>query len=551
MGKLPIIIAVSAIVLGGFVSTTARADVTEYVIEISVDGLGSPYLQSLIAGNQLPNIKRLQQEGVWTNNARTDPNYTVTLPNHVSMVTGRRVQGTTESGHGWTSNSDPNAGQTIHNAKGGGFYAESVFDVVHDNGLRTGMWAGKTKLSLIDTSYDGTNGALDTVTPPDNGRDKIDTYVYNADPAELTADFIASMNANPYNYAFLHLNQPDAAGSWGSTAYNNAVKQVDACVGQILDMIRNNPTLKDKTSVIFTADHGGQGNDHSVNTAYLNYTIPFYVWSPDCESKNRDLYALNSTVRTNPGSGRPAYSSNVDYNADQPIRNSEGANLALDLLDLPSITGSLMNVAQNLDENGTAPVAPEVIAYSAFNETTIGVTSWDPGETGTELGFSTQIVGGPYGSSYSLGSYDSTTSPRRFRIRGYQAETTFSTVDLTWYENVTASIDIQLRNTSYEDGDYFRAVLTNGVDSIDLAYVHDSADLTALTKDVFLHYEASIPDSWTQVTLKISALTNSSTGEEVVDFDHIFFMGTYVPEPATFGLVAVAGLLLARRRSRA
>ncbi len=548
MGKILAVIALLAVVLGVFAPAVSRADVTDYVIEISVDGLGSAYLQSLISGNQLPNFKRLQHDGVWTNNARCDPNYSVTLPNHVSIVTGRRVQGTTETGHGWTGNTDPNAGQTIHNNKPAPFYAESVFDVAHDNGLRTGLFTTKTKLSLIDTSYNAANGAADT-TGVDNGTDKIDTYVYNASTASVVSSFISTMNSNPLNYSLIHMVDPDGAGSWGSTAYNNAVKAVDGYVGQIFGMIQNNATLRNKTSIILTADHGGQGNDHSVNTAYLNYTIPFYLWSPDCATANRDLYAMNSTVRTDPGSGRPGYSNSTAYNADQPIRNSEGANLALDLLDLPAITGSLMNMNQDLDENGTAPVASEVIAYSAFNETTIGVTNWTPGLGETELGFSTRTIGGPFGSSYSLGSYDSTSSPRRFRIRGYEAETTFETVDLAWYDGVKASIDILLRNTSYEADDYFRAVLTNGVDTIYLADVVGSA-LTSLTKDSYLHYEVAIPDGWTQATLKISAHTNSSTGDEVVDFDHIFFTGTYVPEPATMSLLAVAGLFLVRRRSR-
>src|SRR4051794_35993 len=74
------------------IQTIAQASaVSDYVIQISVDGLGSSYLQSLINEGRLPTFKRLQAEGAWTHNARTDFDYTITLPNHTCMITGRSV----------------------------------------------------------------------------------------------------------------------------------------------------------------------------------------------------------------------------------------------------------------------------------------------------------------------------------------------------------------------------------------------------------------------------------------------------------------------------
>ena len=60
-------------------------------------------------------------------------------------------------------------------------------------------------------------------------------------------------------------------------------------------------------------------------------------------STGYDLYALNPAIRLDPGTTRPTYSA-----SPQPIRNGDGANLALKLLGLPSIFGSTINAQQNL-----------------------------------------------------------------------------------------------------------------------------------------------------------------------------------------------------------
>lgn len=319
----------------------------QYVIHISVDGLATRFLQQLVDEGQLPNFKRLQTEGAWTHNARTDFDYTITLPNHTCMVTGRPVKDKAASpaaiaGHQWVVNTDPRD-KTIHGNRHD--YVKSTFDVAHDNGLRTAMFASKSKFVLYDQSYDERNGAPDT-TGEDNGRDKMDLYVKDGDSSALMDRFLEEMKANPFQYVFVHYHDCDTAGhskTWGSPDYLEALKKVDGYLGRMLEFVTSDDRFKGKTAIILSADHGGTGLDHGFNTNPLNFVIPFYVWGAGVTAQ--DLYALNSTSRVDPQEGR------LDYTEKgrQPIRNGDGGNLALKLLGLPAIPDSVINAAQDLN----------------------------------------------------------------------------------------------------------------------------------------------------------------------------------------------------------
>ncbi len=343
--RLLLVLPAILLLVGGMFP--AQAGLAQYVIAISIDGGGASYLQALIDQNLLPNFRRFQIEGAWTNNARNDHDITVTLPNHVSMVTGRAILGINHNGHLWSGNSDPSTTPTesnysIQNNKGS--YVYSLFDVAHDKGLSTALYASKSKFSLFRQSYNLNQGAPDRSSRV-KGPNKIDTYYYHANSSRMTTEFINAMSDRPFNCVLVHYHDGDTAGhyyGWGSAEYNQALISIDGQLGRIFDLVTGTPALRGKTDIILTADHGGMGKNHSDSDELLNYRIPFYVWGPDTQA-GADLYALNPTTRRNPGTTSPPYTDAV-----QPIRNSELANLALDILNLPPVPGSTLNPMQDL-----------------------------------------------------------------------------------------------------------------------------------------------------------------------------------------------------------
>lgn len=320
-----------------------RVAATQHVIHISVDGLRADAVTRHSASD-LPNFYRFRMEGTYTDNARTDYDYSNTLPNHTSQLTGRRVAG--QTGHNWTKNTDPESGETLHSNKGE--YVASVFDVAHDNGLSTGLYTSKSKFAIYDQSYNAINGAKD-VTGADDGHDKIDEFVYEADSEALVDRFVRDMSERPHNYAFLHLRDPDHTGHIfdfdldHGDAYMGSIRKIDRMLGGIFEMVETSPTLAGNTVIILTADHGGGGSWHGHGDAdhVENYTIPFYAWGRGVEAS--EMYAINATGRVHPETGRPDYSA-----VGAPIRNGDAANLALSHLGLPPVPGSMINVAQNL-----------------------------------------------------------------------------------------------------------------------------------------------------------------------------------------------------------
>lgn len=315
----------------------------EHVIHISVDGL-HPSAITRLGKDKLPGFYRMREGGSYTDNARTDGDFAYTLPNHSSQLTGRPVDGA--KGHNWIFPEDIDKfGINLHEIKGS--YVTGIFDIVHDFGLSTALYTGKSKFLLFDDSWDGNSAAIDAVEP-DSGRDKIDKYVLDLNTATLVDRFIADLTANKYNYAFLHLKDPDTAGhefKWSlkpDSEYLKAVKRVDVLLVKILDFIDQNADFKGATVLVLTADHGGifGTNIHLLSRSkglLDSGVVPFYIYGKLIPAA-KDLYTWNPKTTIDPGKTHP-------YNNDesQPIRNGDAANLILELLGLPNVPGSSIN----------------------------------------------------------------------------------------------------------------------------------------------------------------------------------------------------------------
>lgn len=302
-------------------------DAIEHVILISIDGLRSDAIVTL-GDRRTPNLNRMLREGAATLEARNLEEVTITLPNHTSMLTGLPASPAL-GGHGVLGNVD--TGSTVDAAAGR--EVPSVFDVVHEAGGRTGLYAGKDKFDLLGRTW----------------ADVLDRY-QRVDAKTAVRRMLAQLGSDPEVVAFVHVGLPDTAGharGWMSSRYLSAVEKSDALVGQVLGAIESSEARRADTVVVVTSDHGGFGLVHDDIDRPENYRIPFLVWGPGVPA-GADLYELNPDSRADPGSAR------TGYDGTPPIRNAELANLALDLLDLPAVPGSVFDAEQDLEVFGPA-----------------------------------------------------------------------------------------------------------------------------------------------------------------------------------------------------
>ncbi len=293
------------------------------VIAISVDGL-NPTALTQLGPARLPEFHALIRGGASTLNARTELESTETLPNHTGMLTGRPVDG--PRGHHIAFDEDPGKGTVSSYA---GHTVDSVFGAVHRAGHTTALYASKTKFALCQRSWAGS----------------LDRSVIDEDNDRLVSRLVADLSHHPSDFSFVHLSLPDVAGhahGFMGSAYLRAVERVDLLLGRVRDAVAVSSGLRTRAHLIITADHGGRGaHGHSAVAKPDDYRVPFVVDGPTARPGS-DLYALNADYG-DPGAGRPS------YDGSQPVRNGDLADLAMRLLGLPPVPGSIFGAHDQLD----------------------------------------------------------------------------------------------------------------------------------------------------------------------------------------------------------
>lgn len=212
------------------------------VLLISIDGLAPRVLAAVRA----PTLERLAREGARARVARTGQPPS-TLPSHASMISGLTVE---EHGVDWNSYRPWSRVEV-----------RTLFDACAGNGLRCGLFAGKSKFAHLAEHEPG-----------------VERYVLGADAAAVLDAAAAWLAERSPDFALIHLAEVDRAGhgeGWDGPAQRAAVEALDARLGAFLE--RAAALARRPLAVIVTADHGGEGHGHR-GTEDAVVEIPWIAW---------------------------------------------------------------------------------------------------------------------------------------------------------------------------------------------------------------------------------------------------------------------------------
>jgi predicted AlkP superfamily pyrophosphatase or phosphodiesterase len=119
--------------------------------------------------------------------------------------------------------------------------------------------------------------------------------VYSVDEKEDDAleHALAYLESDKPEVLFLHLDLVDNAGhahGWGSPEYLAAVEKTDAMLGRLL-LTLEKMKLRDSTTILLTADHGGIGRTHG-GLSMSELEIPWVISGPGIRAN----YKIETTI---------------------------------------------------------------------------------------------------------------------------------------------------------------------------------------------------------------------------------------------------------------
>lgn len=289
--SLRALFASAAFVFGPLLAFAAPR--AEHVFIISIDG-GKP---SVIAQSVMPTLQGMVAAGAHTWTAQTVfPS--VTLPSHVSMLTGVGPEKHMVSWNNWLP--------------GAGFVkVPTVFSEAKKHGATTAMFVGKEKFKhlnipgTVDVFSYATAKQSETVKEEEGpapakadgkkgGKKK--TTKEGTVMANIVADEAAAyIVAQKPQLCFLHFADPDGAGhryGWGTPEQIEAFARTDAALTVVKAAIEN-AGIADSSVVIISADHGGHDKTHGSNSPE-DMNIPWIVWGKDVRSG----FTLSAPVST-------------------------------------------------------------------------------------------------------------------------------------------------------------------------------------------------------------------------------------------------------------
>ena len=303
-------------------SQAARAANIKHVVVIDVEGLPS----RVVGPRRTPTLTRLRDTGASTLNARGAVESRASLPNTVSILTGRSV-----AKHGVRSTKD--TGKTVQGAARQ--YVSSVFDMAHNLGLTTSLYSGDTRAAMLVRSWNAQHGGLDSVGR-NNGRRKFSTALVARKDSTAVSAARTRLATKPSRLTFIQLGDPARVAHetrFGSRQYVAAVKTADRRVSGIMRAINSNAKTRGTTLVIVTS------STSSLPAGSRGYGVPLIVRGPSVP--HASLYTLNPRY-ADPGTRSTTYA------GTQPIRTGMIANLVTSSLLLPVIPRSTFNSRQDL-----------------------------------------------------------------------------------------------------------------------------------------------------------------------------------------------------------